>query len=65
LQDEFRMSYIFISHDLSVVKYMADQIMVMHQGRVVETANSDELYRNPVHPYTRTLLSAIPRGTEA
>jgi peptide/nickel transport system ATP-binding protein len=64
LQDEFRMSYIFISHDLSVVKYMADQIMVMHQGRVVETANSDELYRNPVHPYTRTLLSAIPRGTE-
>jgi peptide/nickel transport system ATP-binding protein len=62
LQDEFRMSYIFISHDLSVVKYMADQIMVMHQGRVVETANSDELYRNPQHPYTQALLSAIPRG---
>ncbi|MBC7857289.1 MAG: ABC transporter ATP-binding protein, partial [Burkholderiaceae bacterium] len=60
LQDEFRMSYIFISHDLSVVKYMADQIMVMHQGRVVETANSDELYRNPRHPYTQALLSAIP-----
>jgi peptide/nickel transport system ATP-binding protein len=68
LQDEFRMSYIFISHDLSVVKYMADQIMVMHQGRVVETANSDELYRNPQHPYTRALLSAIPgagKGTPA
>ncbi|MBC7857668.1 MAG: oligopeptide ABC transporter ATP-binding protein, partial [Burkholderiaceae bacterium] len=47
-------------HDLSVVKYMADQIMVMHQGRVVETANSDELYRNPRHPYTQALLSAIP-----
>ncbi|MET3134400.1 peptide/nickel transport system ATP-binding protein [Oxalobacteraceae bacterium GrIS 1.11] len=62
LQDEFGMSYIFISHDLSVVKYMADQVMVMHQGSVVEMANSDELYRNPVHPYTKTLLSAIPRG---
>ena len=60
LQDEYAMSYIFISHDLSVVKYMADQVMVMHQGRVVEMADSDQLYRNPVHPYTRTLLSAIP-----
>jgi peptide/nickel transport system ATP-binding protein len=62
LQDELGMSYIFISHDLSVVKYMADQVMVMHQGSVVELADSDELYRNPQHPYTRTLLSAIPRG---
>ncbi|MES2935864.1 MAG: ABC transporter ATP-binding protein [Pseudomonadota bacterium] len=60
LQDEFRMSYIFISHDLSVVKYMADQVMVMHQGRVVEYANSDELYRHPAHAYTRSLLAAIP-----
>jgi peptide/nickel transport system ATP-binding protein len=60
LQDEYGMSYIFISHDLSVVKYMADEVMVMHQGRVVEKASSDELYRNPSHPYTRTLLSAIP-----
>jgi peptide/nickel transport system ATP-binding protein len=62
LQDELGMSYIFISHDLSVVKYMADQVMVMHQGSVVELADSDELYRNPQHEYTRTLLSAIPRG---
>ncbi|MES2129191.1 MAG: ABC transporter ATP-binding protein [Pseudomonadota bacterium] len=62
LQDEFGMSYIFISHDLSVVKYMADQVMVMHKGEVVEMANSDDLYHNPTHPYTRTLLSAIPRG---
>jgi peptide/nickel transport system ATP-binding protein len=62
LQDELGMSYIFISHDLSVVKYMADQVMVMHQGSVVELADSDELYRNPQHPYTKTLLSAIPRG---
>jgi peptide/nickel transport system ATP-binding protein len=62
LQDELGMSYIFISHDLSVVKYMADQVMVMHQGSVVELADSDELYRNPQHPYTKMLLSAIPRG---
>ncbi|QRX85002.1 ABC transporter ATP-binding protein [Glaciimonas sp. PAMC28666] len=62
LQEEFGMSYIFISHDLAVVKYIADQVMVMHQGVVVELANSDELYRNPTNAYTRSLLSAIPRG---
>ena len=62
LQDEYAMSYIFISHDLAVVKYMADQVMVMHQGSVVELADSDQLYREPQHPYTRALLSAIPRG---
>jgi peptide/nickel transport system ATP-binding protein len=62
LQEEFGMSYIFISHDLAVVKYIADQVMVMYQGKVVELANSDDLYRNPTHPYTKTLLGAIPRG---
>jgi peptide/nickel transport system ATP-binding protein len=62
LQDEFKLSYIFISHDLSVVKYMADQVMVMHQGKVVEMANSDDLYRHPQHPYTQALLNAIPGG---
>ena len=62
LQDEYRMSYIFISHDLSVVKYISDRVMVMHHGSVVEMADSDELYRNPQHPYTQTLLAAIPRG---
>jgi peptide/nickel transport system ATP-binding protein len=62
LQDEFGMSYIFISHDLSVVKYISDQVMVMHHGSVVEMADSDELYRNPQHPYTKALLAAIPRG---
>lgn len=62
LQDEFGLSYIFISHDLSVVKYMADRVMVMHDGEVVEMADSDELYRNPQHPYTQALLSAIPNG---
>ncbi len=60
LQDEYGMSYIFISHDLAVVKYMADEVMVMHQGSVVEMAGADELYRNPQHAYTKTLLAAIP-----
>ncbi|MFD2366312.1 ABC transporter ATP-binding protein [Pseudoduganella sp. GCM10020061] len=60
LQDEYKLSYIFISHDLSVVRYMADQVMVMHHGEVVELGNSDALYANPQHPYTRTLLSAVP-----
>ena len=62
LQDEFGLSYIFISHDLAVVKYIADEVMVMSQGKVVEIGNADELYRNPAHPYTRSLLGAIPRG---
>ncbi|MRW87644.1 dipeptide ABC transporter ATP-binding protein [Pseudoduganella sp. FT26W] len=63
LQDELGLSYIFISHDLSVMKYMADQVMVMHQGQVVELADADELYRNPQQPYTRALLAAIPRSS--
>jgi peptide/nickel transport system ATP-binding protein len=62
LQDEYRMSYIFISHDLAVVKYIADEIMVMNEGEVVEIAGSDEIYRAPKHPYTRKLLGSIPRG---
>lgn len=62
LQDEYGMSYIFISHDLAVVKYMADQVMVLSEGEVVEIANSDEIYLNPQHPYTKKLLSSIPRG---
>lgn len=61
LQDEFGLSYLFISHDLSVVKYMADQVMVMKNGEVVEMAGSDEIYRHPRHPYTQTLLAAIPK----
>lgn len=61
LQDEFGLSYLFISHDLSVVKYMADQVMVMQHGQVVEMAGSDEIYRNPRHPYTQTLLAAVPK----
>ncbi|AXF44757.1 ABC transporter ATP-binding protein [Acinetobacter johnsonii] len=62
LQDEFGLSYIFISHDLSVVKYISDQIMVMNHGDLVEIANSDEVYQSPQHEYTKRLLSAIPQG---
>ncbi len=61
LQDEHAMSYIFISHDLAVVRHMADEIMVMYDGEIVEIANADEIYRCPRHPYTRQLLSAIPQ----
>jgi peptide/nickel transport system ATP-binding protein len=64
LQDEFGMSYIFISHDLSVVKYISDQVMVMHRGSVVEINDSDTLYRDPQHPYTRQLLAAIPSSSK-
>jgi peptide/nickel transport system ATP-binding protein len=62
LQDEFRLSYLFISHDLSVVKHISDQVMVMHEGRLVEQADSDVIYASPQHDYTRELLASIPRG---
>jgi peptide/nickel transport system ATP-binding protein len=62
LQDEFGLSYIFISHDLAVVKYISDEVMVMNEGRIVEIANSDEIYRHPKMPYTRRLLASIPKG---
>ncbi|HET9578513.1 MAG TPA: ABC transporter ATP-binding protein [Usitatibacter sp.] len=64
LQDEFGLSYIFISHDLAVVKYISDQVMVMNEGVIVEMADSDEIYRNPRQEYTRRLLSSIPKGLE-
>ena len=62
LQDEFGLTYIFISHDLSVVKYISDEICVMNNGEIVEYATSDEIYKNPKDPYTQRLLSAIPKG---
>ncbi len=60
LQDEYRMSYVFISHDLAVIRYMADEVMVMKDGEVVEMADADELYAHPKHPYTKVLLSSMP-----
>jgi peptide/nickel transport system ATP-binding protein len=64
LQDEFGLSYIFISHDLAVVKYISDRVMVMNEGVLIEMADSDEIYRNPREEYTRKLLSSIPKGYE-
>ncbi|MDO4267987.1 MAG: ABC transporter ATP-binding protein [Eubacteriales bacterium] len=60
LKRERGLTYMFITHDLSVVNYFSDEIMVMYLGRMVEYAPSEELFKNPVHPYTRALLSAIP-----
>ncbi|MFN7476086.1 MAG: ABC transporter ATP-binding protein [Burkholderiales bacterium] len=62
LQDEYKMSYIFISHDLAVVKYISDQVMVMSEGNVIEVANSDEIYLHPQQEYTKKLLGSIPKG---
>ena len=61
LKHELNLSIIFIAHDLSVVKYFCDSIVVMYYGKVVEKASSDELFKHPLHPYTRSLLSAIPK----
>jgi oligopeptide transport system ATP-binding protein len=62
LQDNLGLTYLFIAHDLSVVKYLSDRVVVMYLGTLVETATSEELYSNPMHPYTKALLSSIPEA---
>ena len=60
LQDDHGFTFLFIAHDLAMVEYLCDRVGVMYHGKLVELAQSEELYSNPVHPYTKTLLSAIP-----
>lgn len=60
LKESLGLTYLFIAHDLSMVKYISDRIAVMHKGKIVELSTSDKLFKNPLHPYTKSLISAIP-----
>ena len=61
LQEDFNLSYLFIAHDLGVVRYISDRVVVLYLGKVMEIANADEIYKYPKHPYTEALLAAIPK----
>ena len=65
LRAEFNLTYLFISHDLAVVRVMCHRVAVMYLGKIVETAPTEALFRNPMHPYTRSLLSAIPQRCQS
>jgi peptide/nickel transport system ATP-binding protein len=62
LREEFKFTYIFISHDLSVVKFMSDRMVVMNKGKIEEMGIADEIYNNPQQEYTKKLIAAIPKG---
>ncbi|WP_042476316.1 ABC transporter ATP-binding protein [Bacillus ndiopicus] len=64
LQEEYDLTYMFITHDLSVVQYIADRIMVMYLGRIVEIGSTETIFSKPLHPYTEALISAVPQVTE-
>ncbi|MEZ4861688.1 MAG: ABC transporter ATP-binding protein [Caldilineaceae bacterium] len=61
LQEEFKLTYLFVSHDLSVIEYLCDRVVVMYVGKIVEIAQTDDLFAEPQHPYTEALLSAVPK----
>jgi oligopeptide transport system ATP-binding protein len=60
LQNERSLTYLFIAHDLSIIRYISDRIAVMHQGYILELGKAEDIYTNPIHPYTKSLLTAIP-----
>lgn len=65
LKSELGLNYLFISHDLAMVKYLCDDLAVMHFGQIVEQGDSESIYENPRHVYTRTLLNSIPKLVES
>ena len=60
IQEETNIAYLFIAHDLSMVRYISDRIGVLHLGHMIETGTTEEIFNNPIHPYTKSLISAIP-----